>query len=316
MLALAPDDDRPPAIPCYAGIYLSNLWYGHQIILIEHMGLDPARVALPGKLQNGWQPGTGLDGEQGMRLEVTHGRDPFYVWGRRALGDARAAGLDWGVAIGAPFLYLRAKARSKPKKDTLLAFPTHSVSDDMIVTGWAEYADDLVAFARAEGFAHVVVCLGFRDWTDTVAGVFAEREVRPVCLGGIFNRRFLNDFVDLVDRATAVVSDRACSAGFYAMHLGRPFQVRGQPLMSPGNDLGPAGDPSWLATNVPEVNGRFSASRRVADRELGAEFVRDPEELFACVFRPGFQRWGMAPGFWPTRPNWEDTVTFRYPEAG
>lgn len=313
-IALGPD--LPPAIPCYAGIYLSNLWYGHQIILLEHMRLDPARVALPGKVQHGWQPGTGLDYEQGMRLEVTHGRDPFFVWGRRQLDNARAAGLGWGKAIGAPFLYIAPQA-SPPfrERSGLLAFPTHSVNADMMVQGWQTYADDLAARAKAEGFAQATVCLGYRDWQDEVRTVFADRGVATACLGGPFNRRFLHDFIALVEAASAVVSDRACSAGFYAMWLGRPFSVSGTPLLSPGNELGPAGDPEWLATHIPELaGGRFSASKSVAMRELGAEFVCSPEDLFARLFLPGFQRWGSPP-LWVGRPNWEDVVNFCYPEA-
>ena len=97
--------DCPPKYPCVAGIYLSNLWYGHQQILIEYLGLDPMLVPLFGRLQNGWQPTTGLDYEQGMRLEVSWGHDPFWVWSRRNIENCRAAGLTWGRAIGAPFLY-------------------------------------------------------------------------------------------------------------------------------------------------------------------------------------------------------------------
>src|SRR3990167_542554 len=90
MIEIPQTISAPPNVSCERGIFLSNLWYQHQQMIVAAMGFDPRLVPLPGKLQNGWQPGTGLDGEQGMKTEVIADRLPFYLWSRRALQNALA----------------------------------------------------------------------------------------------------------------------------------------------------------------------------------------------------------------------------------
>jgi hypothetical protein len=287
----------PPDVPCERGIFLSNLWYQHQQILVRYMGLSEQLVALPGKLQNGWQPGTGLDGEQGMKMEVVQAGCSFYLWSQRAERNALAEGLDWGDVIGAPFLYGQTVtlATECPQSPTLLAFPTHSVDPNYPVVGWTEYARDLYLFARAEGFERVVACLYWRDYeSEAHVGtqheprvLFAAANVETVTLGSPFSVNFLDRFAALVRNATVVTSDRVCSAGMYALWLGRPFLVRGPCLAAthPELDIGPAGDPEYLKREFPELlhlDGQVH--HEVADHELGSEFKRSPEELIRIVF--------------------------------
>jgi len=278
----------PPNFPCERGIFLSNLWYQHQQIIVAAMDLDSRLVPLPGKLQNGWQPGTGLDGEQGMKLEVIADRLPFYLWSRRALDNARAEGLDWGEAIGAPFIYAFDGNLLPSGNESLLAFPTHSVDPDYPVAGWEVYADGLLAFARSEGLTPIAVCLYWRDFECAqTCSVFGKRGIETTSLGDPFQYGFFDRYVALARKHAVVTSERMCSAGAYALWCGRPFVVTSTPLAAthPDLDIGPAGDPEWLQHEFPELlhlDGKVH--REVAERELGLEFKKTPEALREAIF--------------------------------
>lgn len=279
----------PPDFPCERGIFLSNLWYGHQQAIVRHMGLDPKLVALPGKLQNGWQPGTGLDGEQGMKMEVTRDRLPFYLWSSRAMRHARAEGLDWGRVIGAPFLYAFPAPVRVSGGVGLVAFPTHSVEREWRVAGWRAYASDLAMWAWAEGISPVRACLYHIDYAcDEIRQAFAAANVEVVTLGDPFGEGYLGRFAELVRAHEIVTSERVCSAGMYALWLHRPFWIRGRPLDAthPELDIGPAGDPSYLRREFPELlRHGHDVQRDTAARELGRDHVRSPDALIDVVFR-------------------------------
>lgn len=278
----------PPNSPCERGIFLSNLWYQHQQTIVTAMGFDPRLVPLPGKLQNGWQPGTGLDGEQGMKLEVITDRLPFYLWSCRALNNALAEGLDWGEVIGAPFIYAFERNLPPSDNESLLAFPTHSVDPDYPVAGWEAYATDLLAFAKSNGLSPITVCLYWRDFEcDSTCEVFKAKGIEVVSLGDPFKHGFLYRYEALVRKHAVVTSERVCTAGMYALWCGRPFIVHGMPLAAthPELDIGPAGDIAYLCKEFPELlrlDGKVH--REVAERELGLEFKKDADGLKEAIF--------------------------------
>ena len=298
--------DCPPNYPCVAGVYLSNLWYGHQQILVEYLGLDPKLVPLLGKVQHGWQPLTGIDYEQGMRVEIAAGRDPFWVWNRRNIELAKAEGFNWGRAIGAPFLYKYPDSKwpkwSSPIESTLLALPTHSIST-LRVEGWELYANWLADFAKVEGFTKVEASLHFMDYIDeSLHRIFTDLGIEISTIGGYFQKNYLDKVVDRFNRVTAVVSDRVCSGGFYALLGGKPFAVCGPMLAATKqedfdhDDLGPAGDQDWIQKNIPALaGGKFCDKMRVAYDELGAEYVEDKRKLFEDLFYPAIRRWKLIP---------------------
>ena len=290
MMTLPPDRatlDMPPPGRSPRGVYLANQWYGHQATLLAYMGL-PLDTPLHGKIQIGWQSGTGLDAEQGCRLEVTHYRLPFYVWGPRHLRACQAAGLGWGHGIGAPLLYSEAwkNADATERSGVALGMPSHSHAPYWIDDGWRAWAQDFRQWARAQGLVPLA-CLHPADYVrDATLAAIEDEGVPVTCVGGAFWPGYPDRLVGLLASSAVVVTDRVCSPTFYAAALGRRSIVRGTPRV-PGNV--PADewravevDHDWAAREFPwTVDG--SDGRDAALRELGAEFVRSPEELRALT---------------------------------
>lgn len=289
---LAVAADAPPS-PLYEPVvaFASNDWYGQRHALNRYVGLKDARTRLHGRVQHGWQTCCGFEGEQGRKPEVLALRCPAFVWARHNLKHAHEEGMDWAQAIGSPFFYLdwpEDPATFAPLGTGLLVFPYHSApSDAYVVDGWAEWARKLRKFATAIGFdrtqAPVTVCFHPLDWHQRRC--LSGLEIQATCIGSVHCPDYLQRCAWLIGRHAMVLSDRVCTAGFYAMWLGREWMVGGPKLYSvplaPNEDL--YADRRWIRRRFPGLL-RGAAHRGVAAEQLGLEFKRSREDLRALMY--------------------------------
>ena len=252
------------------GAYLANHWYGHQDILLKYAGFSP-QLALYAKLQIGWQTGKnmGLDGEQGFKEVVKIQKLPFFVWDSKRLKLAESQGMTWGHAIGAPFLYKDIKEYNGTKISSAIAFPSHSIPEYEIKSGWEEFAEDFVLWTKAMGL-EATVCLHPNDYlNEEVRSTLACLEV--TCCGSLFYIDYLQRFADLVRAHEVVVVNKASSPMFYAAALGKPVYCRGKlPITEPIHPDEPLidCDPAWIQKNFPwTINGSNGVESALA--ELG-----------------------------------------------
>lgn len=281
-----PDPLREPAIS-----FAPNDWYGHRHILNRFVGLTDTRVRLHGRLQHGWQTCCGFEGEQGRKPEVLALRCPAYVWAAHNLQNAAEEGMAWAQAVGAPFLYLdwpSDPATFATLGAGLLVFPYHSApSDAYTVDGWAEWARKLRTFATGLGFdsarAPVTVCFHPYDWHQRRC--LSGLDIRAVSIGSVHCEDYLTRCAALIGQHAMVLSDRVCTAGFYAMHLGREWMVGGPKLHSvpkaPNEDV--YADRGWIKRHFPGLL-RGAAHREMAADQLGLDRKKTRQELRETLY--------------------------------
>lgn len=280
-----------PDLPLIVWACGSSALYGHEAILQRYVGgacVAGQPVPIRGKLQHGWQVGTGLDGELGFRLEVTMLKLPAFVWSSSNLVLAREAGID-AKAVGAPFLYLDDDPMGQPVcANQLLAMPTHSVPEYRIgESNWHGYGQRMLAIAKEHGMQGVTVCLHPLDYTVGARAALEQTGciVTQLAFPWEAPQETLLRFRTMVLAHTAVTADRVCSAAFYTLLCRRPFFVSGPAIQTDpvDPDEGPSGDPVWIAAHFPTLR-IDQIDRDMALHELGAENKRTPTELKQLIW--------------------------------
>ena len=256
------------------GVYISNRWYGNQDILLRAADID-RNAWFNGKLQFGWQPGTGLDWEQGMKLEVKTQRLPFFVWNKRNINRCRKEGLNWGFAIGSPFLYEKFTPTNERLKSAIM-FPLHS-APEYLTCGWEQTAADFKKLADAHGLG-ATMCLHPEDYQNkTILSSLEKLDICVTCCGDKFYNRYMHRFVDLVSAHELVVVDRASTSLFYAAVLKRPIMLMESQIKIARDDYFENDEyaPNWLRQNYPwAVAGGYNQDQALS--ELGQEYVDVP----------------------------------------
>ncbi|MBJ95301.1 MAG: hypothetical protein CMP23_12635 [Rickettsiales bacterium] len=255
-----------------------NQHYGHDQVLLEYCGL-PKQSVIHHPIQHGWQPGPGFGAkrmaEPGAKI----------LWSRRNLESAQEQGYSDFLAIGAPFLYLpEPQVVAAAQAKSLLAIPFHGWEKEGLSGGMERYAEGLSALSR-EGFGPITVCLYWIEYEQAaLRAVFEERGFEVTTMGHRDgNPRFLHKQRSLMMQHSFVTSNRVCTAAFYALSLGVPFFLWGAVQgLSESND--PSGElfDAWQRETFPQLcRERFDGScqRELGLRELGADFLRAPEEL-------------------------------------
>ncbi len=251
-------------------LHPTNHYYGHAEILSRHAGL-PSTPPIIGKLQHGWQMGSGFD-EFGP---VTR-RIPKFAWSARNLTNAREAGFTRVTAIGAPFLYLLAESTVSDGTGTI-AYPFHGT------IGLDPERDDtryVTEVLESEGPA-VTFCLYYYDYEDPeIRAVYEETGARVITHGHRTDPEFLNRHLAELLRHERVVTNRVATVVWYAAACGRSVEVYG-----PDFGFDSQADQEFLARQREMwpmlYDGGLSGTeaRELGAHELGAEFVREPGEL-------------------------------------
>ena len=266
-----------------------NSYYGHAQVLRDYCSVR-GRPSIPGRLQHGWTTGAGV-WEPGL-LEPW----PKYLWARRNVELAIAGGHRHIVPVGAPFLYLPPLSLPDiPERgsNSLLVFPFHGWEKQAAEGSMRSYADAIETLA-ADGFGPVTVCLYWKEYEDPAARRVFEARGFDVTTNGHRDRNptFLHKQRALIASHGAVCSNRVSTASFYALASGRPFFLHGPPAGLAGTD-DPTGESyaRWQLDAFPVLSyDAFTGDlhREVALRELGAEYIRTPEELRAILcWNPG-----------------------------
>lgn len=250
--------------------YESNDWYNQRSILGAYCGVID--TAIPGKLQHGWQWGTGVDDEG--RERIRHTSIKTWVWNGRNKEKAQSVGLDV-EAIGAAVLYLEDEKDFVPGLG-VLAVPYHSQPPYQIHK-WDDWSRE--AYFLAGDFKRKTVLLYYRDYQEAKPH-FENYGFTVCCLGGPYAEDFLPRLRRLIRAHELVIGDRISTTAFYANVWGRPFMLHGEPLVTELTDPfeGPGADREFAKREFPHfVSGKVDSAR--ADYELGRENMRKPGEL-------------------------------------
>lgn len=249
----------------------SNEFYGHSSILKRFVGM-PAWTPILGRVQHGWSPGC---------VAVLDGWiEPTYVWANRDREMLKKEGKE-AKAIGSPFLYLPKRGDPGPKYPRgVLSIPIHSLSKKRVPT-WEPYIKDLLALKKTH--EPVVVALHYNDF-EASKSLFEERGLPVTSFGHIMDPQFLHKLRLTMFQFAHVTSNNICTAGFYALALGRHFFIYGDPLRTDPPDFYQewTGDPVWIKEHYPVF------SRELALRELGQDCLLSKEALDDLLF--GWQR--------------------------
>ncbi|MRG93440.1 hypothetical protein [Polyangium spumosum] len=261
-------------------MFVSNAHYGHRTILNRHGGV-PDGTPIPGMVEHGWNYDLGATHE-----DILHPfPDPFYVWSERNLRNCRkAGGLDHVVPLGAPFLYLPPLEETiEAEPGSLLVMPIHGWERSRVLCDFDQYVQDLAEIERH--FRSITVCLYyFEHREERFRRPFEARGYEVVTSGPRDNNpTFLHDLRRLLLRHEYVSTNRAQTATFYALHLGRKVFLHG-PAAGVEQRLDPSGQlyQAWQSLEFPMLlwkNFKDETYPQIGADELGLPFVRTRQEL-------------------------------------
>lgn len=253
-------------------------FYGHAAVLRAFAGVGKP-LPVRGRLQHGWTPTfSGLIWDDSVAK-----RGGYWAWSAAVVDRLRDAGCDSVQAIGAPFLYLPPLPPVVEARG-LLAVPTHSIKRaSMRGPGWSQWAAKVSTEAHAAGHRSWAVLLRPEDAGE--AEVLAAHGFEVIAGKPLEDPGCLSFVRDALATHAEVVSDRPCTALFYAAHLGRAARIVGPALKSDRPDTSEActGDPAWVAAQFPG----YVVTPQHAAVELGAEWVRSATDLREML-------WGYA----------------------
>lgn len=267
----------------------SNDHYGHRAILTRYGGVADGR-AIPGLVQHGWNHDLGATPE-----DIRHpAPDPFFLWSERNLRQCKRAGLDDRVVpLGAPFLYLPPVEQPvAAEPGSLLVVPIHGWEQEKIPHDFRQYAAEVAELRKS--FRKITVCLYWFDHQfPEYRQPFEDLGVEITTVGPRDrNPAFLHDLRRLMLRFEYVCSNRAQTAVFYALALGRKAFLYGPPIGVEGR-LDHSGQlfDAWQRREYPALvweGFKDACYREIGEDELGLRYRREPaalRELF--LWEPG-----------------------------
>ncbi|HEX7131043.1 MAG TPA: hypothetical protein VF228_00625 [Iamia sp.] len=274
-------------------MFLTDSFYGHRTILARWCG-RPDGLAMWAHLQHGWNAAAGFGTKyvEGMgNTQTLDRRLPVLVWNERNRAACEEAGLTDVHVVGAPFAYLDRilDTGPHPAGEGTIAYPLHSGHGRPGSRGEAEYTAALLE--REDG--PVTVCLYWREEAlAEVRSVYADAGFSVVCHGGREDPYFLHRQREALLAHRRVVTNRVSTALWYGALLGREIEVYGPQFASDHE----AREAWWSEREHqwwPEVHaGPVAGAEAVAmgRDELGADHLREPEELAALLGWSGWRR--------------------------
>jgi hypothetical protein len=275
----------------------ANYHYGHAHILARHCDipepLHPPRIK--GYLQHGWNIGDGL--APGTPF-VTGSR--VLVWSEETRRRSWSQGRRDVVVVGAPFAYLVAMSRPDdgPGEGTIF-YPFHGWEGQQIIGDHRRLIDEV----KATEPGPVTACLYWNEYRmRSVRRLYEKAGFRVICHGyrGFWwrdnNREFLVGQLTELRRHRRVVSNRLCSAIWYALLAGRETAIYGDPMVLDNADPTFGGEPR-LHRQWPELYGQetdFDTCHRLARIQLGADLLAGPDELRTLLGWPTDEKWPAA----------------------
>ena len=277
-----------------------NHYYGHSGAFARYLGLERPRH-IRGLVQHGWTTASPL---------ATHFRDfptigtpagrrdrSLFVWSHTsrawdADGSARVT-----VPIGAPWVYLCAAAGGAPAGTGTVILPVHGIPTQRMQGDHARVAQE---WAHTEGPS--TVCLYHVEAADPlIVDGYRQAGHRCVTLGARTDPAFLGRLFGLLTGADRVVSNRLSTPVVYAAALGIDVAVYGDPMRIEGEVDGASRQrevwPEFFDDAAPAEE-----RRAIARSEIGADHLREPEELRRLLgwdrtirIGPWLDHWSAAP---------------------
>ncbi len=256
-------------------LWRDNEVYGHGQILRAHCNRSGTIL---GHVQHGWNPGTGweLIGKDLLRK-----RSRRIVWGERQTLRSRDLGIRVRAAIGAPWLYLNLNGggvveeiSSAPR---YIFFPMHGTDmhplDDRPLS--------LIEAIEIAGESKLTICLFWRDIQDpsnAYIKLARERGLEVVTAGSPENGSFLENLRLILSAHTHYVSNRVTTSAFYAINLGLEVNFTSSNPRIKGEQFEDSRLVQIASELVSATHDR-PALEAIADYELGARYLREPNEL-------------------------------------
>lgn len=264
-------------------IHPPNDFYGHAATLKRYAGLPPDRP-LSAVVEHGPAPAP--------RIWDIDRRAPFPTYlcagarGADAYEKARPDGR--GIPVGPMIRYAAGEFSAARPQGRLLVFPAHS-------THYVKSVYDAPAFARAlagyrERFAHITVCLYWKDALDGMDAPYRAEGFECTSAGHMFDLDFLDRLRRVIEQAEVVASNQFGSYIPYAIALDRPAWLLQQDVRLVGSKKDVARDtvaPDVFEDLTREVRELFSeevdqvteAQRESLDPFTGFGHVWTPEEI-------------------------------------
>lgn len=269
-------------------MHTENQLYGHASVLHEYCGYtDEWLWPIHGVLQHGWMS-IPRDNDPLGRLPVAK-----FLWSERLGREAVAEGWEDVTPIGAPFLYLLGlpQPRLEAEPEGTIVYPWHGLPWAQTVGDHRRYVDEVL---DAED-GPVTFCLHWHDYEqEPLRRIYSPDGARVITNGppipqdlnrrGRINvdRSYLTRQLRELRRHKRVVSNRLTTAILYGIAAGSEVGIYGPPMHNELDNLGY----TWFEETFRElhaVRADRGAARMVADRELGRDLLRTPEELREIV---------------------------------
>jgi hypothetical protein len=260
-----------------------NDLYGHRGLLCRYAGVPTGR-RIWGAVQHGWQ----IRPQRTGALAAVQPR--HFVWGRRdlAMGDR-------AFPIGAPLLYHPAIERvGDPEGDQLLVLPYHGFGVDLD-DAHAKYARYLESLRNEVN--DITVCLHPKEFVSPVREIYSRCGYVVVTNGDGKDPQFMERQIRRIFDHGTVTTNRPSTGLFYAAALRRRVFVAGpfprsEDRLMEALRLDYAGQValyrSEFRTLLEGLEG--DDAQAFGNRELGREFVREPDELRSVLGLDGLHR--------------------------
>lgn len=130
---------------------------------------------------------------------------------------------------GSPFVAYRHlnHIEKSPSAKGIVAFPVHSTHLIDVVIDWEQYAEDLLNLPPE--FQPITVCLYWKDLLAERHTPFLKRGIAVTTAGHIADPDFAVTFYDILRQHCYCTSNMAGSYTFYAIEMGIPFFLHGEP---------------------------------------------------------------------------------------
>lgn len=185
------------------------------------------------------------------------------------------------ATIICPYIFYRKANEIEPDKNAAgtIAFPSHSTPEMDDVTDYKEYCSKLRSLP--EEFHPLTVCLHYHDINKGLYKVFTDHGFEVVTAGNVFHPDFIDRFYEIIRRYKFVTSNQLGSYAYYAVEMGTPFLLYGNPpvLVNVGDENIEKGPyQSFLQAEqmkkALEILGTFSPEvtveqKRFVEEELG-----------------------------------------------
>ncbi|MEQ1787610.1 MAG: hypothetical protein ABL966_11195 [Acidimicrobiales bacterium] len=257
----------------------SNDYYGQEMILSWAASVHRPKRTF-GYIQHGWKPESGF--VAGMRMVP---RAPLFVWSTANERATHALHPRHPVhAIGAPFLYLyemmKPALQREPTKD-LLVYPCHQLRSEPLSR---EVHGSLVEQVREIGSDSITVNLHPYEIgdgetpelyaTDLPGATVTTNWLQPPWVVSDDPTILVRQILQILDHRR-VVSNCLTTALLYAAYLDRDARL----LRHPARRKPPTEGRGQALHEELERSTDGSALRAIAGEELGAEHLRQPDDL-------------------------------------